>query len=161
MELCNFTKRIEDHVIYLCFLSVAVGSFGVGGLLGAFSLLALDEKRDRRVISSGYAIDYSLAVVLASQSRSPWLLPVFFALAGYSMTMTNTLANTLLRSAASPTIRGQTVSLFMLVMRGGNGAWRFDHWAVSHLAGRSGCIAGQRDSCTVVTVFCCTLLANT
>ncbi|MDR3369276.1 MFS transporter [Rhodoferax sp.] len=99
--------------------SLAVGSFGVGGLLGAVSLLALDEKRDRRRISSAFAIVYSLAVALASQSRSQWLLPVLFALAGYSMTMTNTSANTLLQSAASSTIRGQTVSLFMLVMRGG------------------------------------------
>lgn len=35
------------------------------------------------------------------------------------MTLSNTSANTLLQSAASPSIRGQTVSLFMLAMRGG------------------------------------------
>ncbi len=99
--------------------SLAVGSFGVGGLLGAISLMGLGKQRDLRRISSVFAVGYGVVVVLASQNASAWGLPQLFACAGYAMTMSNTSANTLLQSAARPALRGQTVSLFMLVMRGG------------------------------------------
>jgi len=39
--------------------------------------------------------------------------------AGIFMTITNTSANSLLQATAPARIRGQTVSLYMLVMRGG------------------------------------------
>ena len=99
--------------------SLAVGAFGVGGLLGAISLLGLDTKRDRRPITSAFAVGFSLVVMLASQSTSIWGLTLLFTCGGYAMTMSNTSANTLLQSASSTAVRGQTVSLFMLAMRGG------------------------------------------
>ena len=99
--------------------SLAVGAFGVGGLLGAISLMGLEAQRDRRAICSGFAMAFGLVVVLASQNSSTWGLPLLFAGAGFAMTLSNTSANTLLQSAAAPAVRGQTVSLFMLVMRGG------------------------------------------
>jgi len=99
--------------------SMAVGAFGVGGLLGAISLLGLDAQRKRRPITSGFAIAYGVVVVLASQATSVWGLTLLFGCAGYAMTLSNTSANTLLQSASSSAMRGQTVSLFMLVMRGG------------------------------------------
>jgi MFS family permease len=99
--------------------SLAMGGFGVGGLLGAIALLGIDEQRDRRPISSGFAIAYGCVVVLAAWNQWMWALPCLFALAGLSMTVSNTSANTLLQAAATPAIRGQTVSLFMLAMRGG------------------------------------------
>jgi MFS family permease len=99
--------------------SLAVGAFGGGGLLGAVTLLGLDPSRDRRHVSSLFAIAYALLVVLASQNQSDWGLPLLFAGAGFAMTISNTSANTLLQSAALPAQRGQTTSLFMLVMRGG------------------------------------------
>jgi len=40
-------------------------------------------------------------------------------LAGLSMNASNTSANSLLQTSASPLLRGQTVSLYMLAMRGG------------------------------------------
>ena len=99
--------------------SLAVGAFGVGGLLGGISLLGLDVNRNRRPIASAFAGLYGLMVVLASQAVSVWGLTLLFACAGYAMTMSNTSANTLLQSASSSAVRGQTVSMFMLVMRGG------------------------------------------
>jgi predicted MFS family arabinose efflux permease len=99
--------------------SLAVGAFGVGGLLGGISLLGLDVNRNRRPIASAFAGLYGLIVVLASQAVSVWGLTLLFACAGYAMTMSNTSANTLLQSASSNAVRGQTVSMFMLVMRGG------------------------------------------
>ena len=99
--------------------SLAVGAFGVGGLLGAISLLGLDAQRNRRPITSAFAWVYGLVVMVASQATSVWGLTLLFACAGFAMTMSNTSANTLLQSASSTVMRGQTVSLFMLVMRGG------------------------------------------
>ena len=99
--------------------SLAVGAFGVGGLLGAVSLLGLDAQRNRRAITSGFAIGYGVIVILASQATSIRGLSLLFGCAGYAMTLSNTSANTLLQSASSSAVRGQTVSLFMLVMRGG------------------------------------------
>ena len=99
--------------------SMAVGAFGVGGLLGAIGLLGLDAQRDRRPVTSAFALVYGLVVVLASQAASVWSLTLLFACAGFAMTTSNTSANTLLQSASSAAVRGQTVSLFMLVMRGG------------------------------------------
>ena len=99
--------------------SLAVGAFGAGGLLGAIALLGLGAEADRRRIASGFALAYAVVVMLASQSHSAWGLALLFAGAGFCMTLSNTSANTLLQSASGAALRGQTVSLFMLVMRGG------------------------------------------
>ena len=99
--------------------SLAVGAFGLGGLLGAITLLGISPAADRRRLGSGFATAYGLVVIASSQSRSEWLFPLLFACAGYCMTMANTSANTLLQAQALPAFRGQSVSLFMLAMRGG------------------------------------------
>jgi predicted MFS family arabinose efflux permease len=99
--------------------SMAIGAFGVGGLLGAFGLLFVDSRRDRRVPTTWFAIGYAAIVIVVASS--PWLvaLPALLVLAGLFMTVSNTSANCLLQAAAPARIRGQTVSLYMLVMRGG------------------------------------------
>ena len=99
--------------------SVAIGAFGAGGLLGAIALLAVDHARDRRGISSSFALGYGLIVTLVA--LNPFLsgLTLLLALAGLSMTVSNTSANSLLQATALPRLRGQTASLYMLAMRGG------------------------------------------
>jgi len=99
--------------------SLVMGCFGVGGLLGAIALLGLGAAHDRRPISAGFSIAYGAILVFVALLRVDWALPPLFAAAGFAMTMSNTSANTLLQSVTSSAIRGQTVSLFMLVMRGG------------------------------------------
>jgi predicted MFS family arabinose efflux permease len=99
--------------------SLAMGTFGAGGLSGAIALLAVDPARDRRRISVSFAAAYGAVLMLAALSPLPWTLPVLLAAAGISMTVSNTSANTLLQATASPALRGQTVSLYMLAMRGG------------------------------------------
>jgi len=99
--------------------SLTVGAFGVGGLLGAIGLLAVDPNRDRRPLSSWFAMGYGAIVVLTALNPWSWGLPALFVLAGVSMTASNISANALLQSAAPPRIRGQSVSLYMLAMRGG------------------------------------------
>jgi predicted MFS family arabinose efflux permease len=98
---------------------LVMGCFGAGGLCGAIVLLCIDAKRDRRPISNCFSILYGVVLVLVSLVNVDWGLQALFALAGFSMTMSNTSANTLLQSASSTSVRGQTVSMFMLAMRGG------------------------------------------
>jgi predicted MFS family arabinose efflux permease len=99
--------------------STAVASFGVGGLLGAAGLLGMAPKLDRRRLSSGLAIGYGAIVVLTALNPWFWAMPPLLVLAGASMTISNTAANSLLQATVSPHVLGQTVSLYMLAMRGG------------------------------------------
>ena len=99
--------------------SLAVGAFGVGGLLGALGLLSATALRDLRPLSSGFAVVYGVVVMAAGWSGNPWALSLLFVLAGISMTVSNTSANVVLQSSADNSIRGQTVSLYMLAMRVG------------------------------------------
>jgi len=99
--------------------SLTVGAFGAGGLAGAVALLAVDGRRDRRPISSWFAVGYGAVVALAALNPWFWGLPVLLAVAGMAMTVSNASANALLQSAAPARIRGQTVALFMLASRGG------------------------------------------
>jgi len=99
--------------------SMAVAAFGIGGLCGAVGLLGVRAGADRRRISSWFARGYGALVILIA--LCPWFdaLPGLLALAGLSMTISNTSANALLQSSAPLELRGQTVSLYMLAMRGG------------------------------------------
>lgn len=99
--------------------SLAMGSFGLGGLLGAVGLLAVNLEQDRRPLGSGFALVYGVIVVLVALNRWPWGLPVLLVVAGAVMTASNASANALLQATAPARIRGQSVSLFMLAMRGG------------------------------------------
>lgn len=99
--------------------SATVASFGVGGLLGAAILLGVGPQVDRRRLSAALAIGYGGVVVIVA--LNPWFrgLPLLFALAGMTVTISNTSANTLLQATASPHLLGQTVSLYMLAINGG------------------------------------------
>jgi predicted MFS family arabinose efflux permease len=99
--------------------SVAVASFGVGGLIGAGTLLSIPARVDRRKLSAGFAIALAMTLMLVSFNNWFWALPVLLGLAGAATTMSNTAANTLLQGTADPALLGQTVSLYMLALRGG------------------------------------------
>ena len=99
--------------------SVALASFGVGGLLGAVGLLGVGPALDQRWLSSAFALCYGVVLVFTALNPWFWGLPPLLALAGASMTVSNTAANSLLQAKASPDLLGQTVSLYTLAMRGG------------------------------------------
>lgn len=99
--------------------STVVAAFGIGGLLGAFALLASPQTVDRRRIGAVFALVFGLVVVVTSLNRWFVLLPVLLVVAGAAMTISNTAMNALLQSTARPGLLGQTVSLYMLAMRGG------------------------------------------
>ncbi len=99
--------------------SLSIGAFGVGGLLGAIVMLGIEVGADRRRLSSGFAAAYGGLTALAA--INPWIsvLPVLLALAGFTMSISNTSANSLLQATAPARLRGRTISLYMLAMRGG------------------------------------------
>ena len=99
--------------------SVAIGAFGVGGLLGGIGLLGVDPTRDRRKIGAAFAVLYGVLLIAIALNQWASILPVLFVVAGIAMSVTNTSANTFVQSAAAPNLRGQAVSLFMLASRGG------------------------------------------
>jgi MFS family permease len=99
--------------------SLTIGAFGLGGLLGAVGLLGIPAQLDRRRWSSRLATLYGVMVVVAALVPWFWVLPPLMVIAGAAMTMSNTSANSILQSGASPRLLGQTVSLFMLATRGG------------------------------------------
>lgn len=99
--------------------SMTAIAFGAGGILGSTGLLAVTSAIDRRRLSAGFAIAYGVVLVLTALNPSFWVVIPLFVLAGASMTISNTAANTLLQANASPLLLGQTVSLYMLAMRGG------------------------------------------
>lgn len=99
--------------------SAAVAAFGAGGVLGAGALLAVAPQRDRRRISWICACVHAGIVLLAAVVPWLWGLVILLVAAGASMSVTNTAANTFLLSTVDARLRGQTVSLYMLAMRGG------------------------------------------
>ena len=117
ITFCPVLVRDEFHGDATLF-SVALMAFGVGGLLGATSLLAIEGRYERRKLSSRFAVGYAVVVLLAGLNPWLWALPVLMVLAGIAMSISNTQANSLLQSEAGAW-RGQAASLFMLCMRGG------------------------------------------
>lgn len=62
---------------------------------------------------------FGVVVAVNAWNNTPWGLPFLFAVAGVTMTESNSSAHAWLQFQALAPIRGQTVSLFMLSMRGG------------------------------------------
>ena len=99
--------------------SIAIGSFGIGGLIGAIALLFVDAERDRRPFIAFCAASFGVITVRAAINPWLWALPLLLTDAGTAMSVANTSANALLQASAPFQLRGQTVSLFMRAMRGG------------------------------------------
>lgn len=115
--------------------STAVTAFGLGGLAGAIVLLGMSPSTDRRLLATASATFYGLITVLAS--LDPWLtgLPVLMLLGGVAMTFSNTSVNTLLQTRAPTSLRGRTVSFYMVAMRGGLSLGGLMTGATAHVFG--------------------------
>jgi len=119
--LITFCPVLVKHALHgnMADFSIAMGAFGLGGLLGAVALLGVDERRDRRRLASWLAAAYGTVVVLAAVDPWLWALPVLLVAAGAAMTASNATANGVLQVGAPPHLLGQSISLYMLAMRGG------------------------------------------
>jgi MFS family permease len=99
--------------------SGVVSAFGLGGLLAAAGLLAVDARRDRRPIAAAFSLAFAVTVVLVALNPWAWGLPVLFTVGGLAMTAGNVSVNAFIQVAAPPALRGRSISLYMLAMRGG------------------------------------------
>lgn len=99
--------------------SVAVGAFGIGGLIGGIAMLGVPNTTDRRHLSSWAAAAYGATLVAVAVAPVFWMVPLLLAAGGCAMSVSNTSTNTLVQSAAAPGQLGRSVSLYMLGMRGG------------------------------------------
>ncbi len=99
--------------------SGSIAAFGLGGLLGALALLGIEGRFDRRKLSTRAGAFYGVVVIACALAPWLWMVPVLLVLAGISMSVSNTQANSILQTAAGPSLRGQTASMMMLAMRGG------------------------------------------
>lgn len=99
--------------------SVAMTAFGAGGLVGAIALLAISSTVDRRHLSAAAGILCAATLIATALTPWRWLLPILLATAGATMTICHASANVVLQATALPHALGQTVSLYLLAMRGG------------------------------------------
>jgi len=120
--LVTFTPLLVRDVFHgdASRFSMAVASFGAGGLIGATGLLGTASVIDRRWLSAGFAIIYGAVLVMTAVVPFFWALPPLLVLAGASMTISNTSANTFLQSTTGAQHLGRTVSVYMLAVRGGS-----------------------------------------
>jgi hypothetical protein len=81
--------------------------------------LALFSSCSRPDVSMTAALVHGLFIVAASEVGAVWQLAFLLVGSGFLLTVANTSANTFLQSQANDQNRGQTVSFFMLAMRGG------------------------------------------
>jgi MFS family permease len=98
--------------------SAALSGFGLGGILGGATLLAIENRFDRRVVSSTAGLAFAAVVLLCGLTPWLWSVPILMTLGGIAMSFSNTQANSYLQLESGGR-RGQAASLFMLAMRGG------------------------------------------
>jgi MFS family permease len=99
--------------------SIAIAGFGLGGLIGAALLLGVPPQSDRRIVGSCFALACGFANILVALDRWASILPILLLLGGIAMSISNTSVNALLQTHSPEELRGRTVSLYMLAMRGG------------------------------------------
>ncbi|HUA33540.1 MAG TPA: MFS transporter [Candidatus Binataceae bacterium] len=119
--LINFSPILVRNVFHSDALDFgkAVAAFGVGGLIGAVSVLAIEGMVARFKISSVAAIAFGALLVALAANRSLPVVNLLFVLCGAVMTIGNTSANSILQYTARDRVRGRTASLYMLAVRGG------------------------------------------
>ncbi len=135
--LFTFTPVIVRDVVDAgtAFLSLSAAAFGAGGLIGAVGLLGVEPNADRRPIASWSALAHAAVVTAAALAPSRAGLPVLLFLAGSAMTVSNASVNTYVQTRVPATLRGETVSLFMMATRGGGALGALATGALVHIAG--------------------------
>lgn len=119
--LVTFYPVLVRNVIHgdAASFSIGVTAFGVGGLVGALSLLAVPAARDRLPIVRVGAIAHAVLLLVVATLSWARPLPLVLLLAGIAMSVSGIAANTYLQERADVAFRGRVISLYMLGMRGG------------------------------------------
>ncbi|WP_394940812.1 MFS transporter [Psychromicrobium sp. YIM B11713] len=119
LSLPVLMAAFADHVF-----DVGAGGYGllntliaIGALLGALASTRRSELRLRSVISSAGL--YGVALVVAALMPSMWSFATVMVLAGFASLMFLTGANQLVQISTNMQIRGRVMSLYVMVLIGG------------------------------------------
>jgi MFS family permease len=95
-----------------------MSSFGVGALIGAFSLAVLSRYGPKTSFLLGGGMCLSLVLVLIGLQRSYGLTALLLALAGWSMVTFFGMANTTVQLNTEDRMRGRVMSIYTLAFGG-------------------------------------------
>jgi MFS family permease len=119
--LVTFTPVIVRDVFHLgsSAFGAALSMFGIGGLIGAATVLPIHDDAKRQVFASVAALILATMTVGIGVDHSYPLLLVLLLFAGAAMVASNTAANSILQGSIDGHLRGRVASIYTLALRGG------------------------------------------
>jgi MFS family permease len=95
-----------------------LSSLGVGGLSGALALAAVGRRVSRGKLLVGAAYSYAFLLIMFSLVRAPALAYPILLVTGFSMIVTNAVANSMLQALVPDQFRGRLMSVYSLISVG-------------------------------------------
>ena len=91
---------------------------GIGGLSGALALAAVGRRLPRGKLLVGSAYSYAFLLIMFSVVRAPWLAYPILLVTGFTMIVTNAVANSMLQSFVVDQFRGRLMSVYSMISVG-------------------------------------------
>ena len=95
-----------------------LSSLGIGGLSGALALAAVGRRIPRGKLLVGSAYTYAFLLIMFSLVRWPWLAYPILLVTGFTMIVTNAVANSMLQGFVPDHFRGRLMSVYSLISVG-------------------------------------------
>ena len=95
-----------------------LSSLGLGGLSGALALAAIGGRIPRGKLLVGAAYMYAFLLIMFALVRVAWLAYPILFVTGFSMIVTNAVANSMLQSLVADEFRGRLMSVYSLISVG-------------------------------------------
>ena len=95
-----------------------LSSLGIGGLTGALALAAVGSRWSRGRLLVGASYSYAILLAVFALARWPWLAYPVLLLTGFTMIVTNAVANSLLQTMIPDHFRGRLMSVYSLIAVG-------------------------------------------
>ena len=95
-----------------------LSSLGLGGLSGALALAAVGGRVPRGKLLVASAYTYAFLLIMFSLVRVAWIAYPILLVTGFSMIVTNAVANSMLQSLVPDQFRGRLMSVYSLISVG-------------------------------------------
>jgi MFS family permease len=95
-----------------------LSSLGLGGLSGALALAAVGRSVPRGKLLVAAAYTYAFLLIMFSLVRVAWIAYPILLVTGFSMIVTNAVANSMLQSLVADEFRGRLMSVYSLISVG-------------------------------------------
>ena len=95
-----------------------LSSLGVGGLSGALALAGVGARFPRGKLLVAAAYSYAFLLIMFSLVRVAWLAYPILLVTGFTMIITNAVANSMLQSFVADQFRGRLMSVYSLISVG-------------------------------------------